>query len=119
MQSYSQIQTQGCKISEMVFHLTDKFPKYGDEGLTKAIRQSACKIVGNIEQGCGNPYGAEAICFFRSSLKELKKLEACISKAKEVGCMGMVGFEILTLNIERCKGQLLSQMNYHKQILFN
>ncbi|MEX1003541.1 MAG: four helix bundle protein [Crocinitomicaceae bacterium] len=117
MQTYTNIQAQGVKLSEMVFHLTEKFPKYGEKGLTEMLRKTSFKLVGNIEEGCGNPHSVEAMHFFKRSIGEINKLREHIRRAKECGCMGMVGFELVLLNVERFEQSLAAYAAYHKRKL--
>ncbi|MCB9224909.1 MAG: four helix bundle protein [Crocinitomicaceae bacterium] len=110
-----EISRQCLKIQEMIFFITQRFPKYGPVGLTEKLRKTSLKIINNIEEGLGVSQSIESMHQLNKALSELETLAAAIRFAKEKGYMGLLGYELIALNINECKSSVMSHLVHIKR----
>jgi four helix bundle protein len=105
-----EISKQCLKIQEMIFFITKRFPKYGPIGLTEKLRKSSLRIIANIEEGLGVSQSIESMHQLNKALTELDSLSQTIKFAKDKGYMGVLGYELIALNVDQCKSSVRSEL---------
>lgn len=105
-----QLAQQSLKIQEMIFFTTQRFPKYGPIGLTEKLRKSSLRIIYHIEEGLGISQSIESLHRLDKALTELEILSQTIKYAKEKGYMGLLGYELIALNVDECKSSVRSEL---------
>ena len=98
------------KIQEMIFFITQRFPKYGPIGLTEKLRKSSLRIINNIEEGLGVSQSIESMHQLNKAITELDAMSETIQFAKDQGYMGLLGYELIALNITECKTSVMSEL---------
>jgi four helix bundle protein len=105
-----EIAQQCHKIQEMIFFTTKRFPKYGPIGLSEKLRKSSLKVIANIEEGLGVVQSIESMHQLNKALLELDSLSHSIKYAKEKGFMGLLGYELIALNLDDCKQSIRKRL---------
>ncbi len=102
-------------LVKTVYHLTKKFPKDEQFGLTIQIRSAAISVPSNIAEGCGRNYFKDSIQFFFIARGSLYEIETQLILAHDLQFISEEELKITIEQVTRCKKLLNGFINYFQQ----
>lgn len=103
-------------LVNLIYQNSKSFPKDETFGLTSQIRRCSVSIPSNIAEGCGRRTSADTIQFLHISRGSLYELETKLFIALDQGYLNKENFDILFLQILKCKKLLNGFIKYYKNI---
>lgn len=104
------------KLTNLIYNLTQDFPKEELFSLTNQIRKCAISIPSNIAEGCGRQTTNETIHFLYISRGSLYELETQIYLALDQKYLSEYELEKILQQIQTCKKLINGFINYHKTL---
>lgn len=80
-----QIWQKGMDLAEMIYLLTNSFPKEELFGMTSQLRRAACSVPANIAEGWGRNNNKEFNNFLRIANGSLKETETHLMLSARIG----------------------------------
>lgn len=103
-------------LVNLIYQNSKFFPKDETFGLTSQIRRCSVSIPSNIAEGCGRRTSADTIQFLHISRGSLYEWETQLFIALDQGYLNKENFDILFLQILKCKKLLNGFIKYYKNI---
>lgn len=90
-------------LVELVYQLTNTFPKEEMYGLTSQIKRSAISVPSNIAEGAGRRSNAEFANFLTISIGSLSELDTQIELANRLKFLDDQNYSKVIEEIDQCK----------------
>ena len=103
----------GIDLVEVIYKITETFPKNEVYGLVSQMRRAAVSIPSNIAEGAARKGKAEYMQFLYIALGSLSEIETQIIIAKR---LSFISDENILLSIEELRKKLLNFIKYLKTL---
>jgi four helix bundle protein len=105
------------KLTNLIYDLSQVFPKDEIYGLTNQMRRCSVSIPSNIAEGCGRQTSKDTINFLHISRGSLYELETQCYVALDQKYIDENNFNIVFNQMQSCKKLLNGFINYYKKLL--
>ena len=102
------------KLTNLVYEITNGFPKEELYALTNQIRRCSISIPSNIAEGCGRQTAKDIVHFLHISRGSIYELETQFYLALDQKYVSQNDFESIIKQIQSCKRLLNGFINYYK-----
>ncbi|WP_405383840.1 four helix bundle protein [Maribacter sp. LLG6340-A2] len=102
-------------LANLVYKVSQQFPKVEMYGLTNQIRRCAVSVPSNIAEGCGRRTSADTIQFLHISRGSLYELETQLFIALDQQYLIKEDFDSISRQILKCKKLINGFINYYKK----
>ena len=111
-----EVWTEARKLTNLVYKITNNFPKEELYSLTNQIIRCAVSIPSNIAEGCGRQTSKDTINFLHISRGSIYELETQFYLALDQDYLTETEFQNINKQIETCKKLLNGFINYYKKL---
>lgn len=98
---------KAIEVSKKVYLLTKIFPDDEKFGLVSQLRRASVSVSSNIAEGCGRRTNRDLANFLDIALGSVREIESQLYLAKELGFLGEVELDELSLELEEL-GKMIS-----------
>jgi len=106
---------KSANLIEIVYKLTENFPKSEQYNLVSQIRRASVSVAGNIAESWGRFYYADKVRVLYIARGEIEEVRSHLAIAKVLKFCSEQNY----LVIDRNYGELLNDLNKHKKSLIN
>lgn len=105
------------KLTNIIYSVSQNFPKEEIYGLTSQIRRCSISIPSNIAEGCGRQSAKEKVQFLYIARGSLYELETQIYLSSDQKYLSENDVELISQQIQTCKKLINGFINYHKTLI--
>ncbi|OBQ57369.1 four helix bundle protein [Tamlana sp. s12] len=118
MKSYIELDVwiEARKLANVIYAITNDFPKEELYGITNQIRRCSVSIPSNIAEGCGRQTPKDIIRFLYISRGSLYELETQLYISSDLNFISEEKLNNVLSQIETCKKLLNGFINYYKKL---
>jgi len=116
---YSEMEVwkEGIKLVDLIYQVTDSFPKGELFGLVSQMRRSAVSIPSNVAEGCGRNHPRDSRQFFFVARGSLYELETQIIIAKNRGFLSESHFNECTTLVQKSRMLICGIINRYERLM--